>query len=158
MRIGDIEYTRRVVLAQSVINTAVREEISFAVGIKVRALLTRVQVAVDGAAVVTGAQGVWLENGNSIAGGVTNGALQRDVRAFPVYFHDRAISITVEGGLFGVTDMQETMWWKILFPQVTLHIADTTVAAIEGMVTLHYRFAELTDDEIIEIAAQRAQE
>jgi len=152
MRIGDIEYTRHANAATASTNSSVRSLITFALGIKIRALLTRAQVFSADASAVTGQQGVFLENGTSVPTGLSTQGLIDDGRAHPLYITDQALSTNGMGQQVGL----ETMWWKILLPDVRLHYV-STLAVTRFVVTLHYRFVELTDDEIVEIAAQRAQ-
>ncbi len=152
MRIGDIEYTRHTNAATAVTNSSVRTALSFALGIKVRPLLTRVQVGSADASAVTGQQGVFLENGQSVPTGLSTQGLIDDGRVHPLYLTDQALATN---GM-GQQVMLETMWWKILMPDIRIHWV-STLAVTRFVATLHYRFVELTDDEIIEIAAQRAQ-
>ena len=154
MRIGDLEYTRHINMTTVAANTPFIAPVSFAVGIKVRPLLTRVQVHPSGASAVTGSQGVFLENGDGIVAGQTFGTLMADSRALPLWTHDNAISA---GGFVGTVVSFETTWWKLLLPTIQVMLVDVIISTVETNVILHYRFAELTDDEIIEIAAQRAQ-
>lgn len=154
MKIGDLEYTRHVNGTTVGANTPLIIPVSFAVGIKIRPLLTRVQVHPTGASAVTGSQAVFLENGNGIVAGQTLGTLLTDTRAWPLWTHDNAISA---GGFVGTVTSFESTWWKLLLPDIQVIIVDVIITAVEVNVNLHYRFAELTDDEIIEIAAQRAQ-
>ncbi len=153
MRIGDIEYTRSFASTTAVANTSVRQSLRFAVGIKVRALMTRVQCFQPTAGAGTGGAGVFLENGGSVPAALSIAALADDERAMPVFMYDQALSTN---GL-ATTPMFESLWWKILLPDVTMHFVSSVLAAATFRGTLHYRFAELTDDEIVEIAAQRAQ-
>ncbi len=154
MKIGDIEYTRSV--HKGVIGTldeSERVELSFALGIQIRPLLTRVQVTALSGSAVSQTAIVSMENGSAMGAGLSTAALFREERAFPLWARRTTL---VTSGINARTGPWETMWWKILLPDVTLHFAETTVVH-EWHVVLHYRFAELTSDEIVEIAAQRAQ-
>ena len=153
MRIGDIEYTKSVVHGIAVATTPETERIEFAIGIRIRPLLVRVQVNIEtiGAA-ATNQIRVYLENGDA-AVPANSAAMPVDVRLMPI--GTLSWFLTTSGFSAWQTPI-ETNWWKLLMPTVTLHYEGTNVA--ESIKTvLHYRFAELTDDEIIEIAAQRAQ-
>lgn len=153
MQIGDVEYTRYIEgPVGAVIQESRNVDVSFAVGIKVRALLTRVGCFNVTAQAITGAQACFLENGQSIGATLTLGALLGDGRALPLHMTDYALSTN---GM-GISRPFETMWWKILQPEVRLHSVGTTLAATQFLYVLHYRFATLTDDEIVEIAAQRS--
>ncbi len=152
MRIGDIEYAVRVRLAPGIANTSVLSRIQFALGIKVRPLLTRVQAWNLGASAATGGQLIGLENGNSINTGITLAALRDDTRMLPVWAQDNALATNGMG--FAIPF--ESTWWKILMPEITIHGVSLLAPVLQSIVTLHYRFAELTDDEIVEIAAQRS--
>lgn len=154
MRIGETEFTRRFNLDQTVIDTSVFGDISFAVGIKVRALLTRIQATIMDAGAITGRGSVFWENGQGVPAAQTAATLEADDRLFNIANHEGALSTN---GFNIVTGPVETTWWKILLPDTRFHIVHNTIAAFGAIVTLHYRFAELSDDEILEIAAQRAQ-
>ncbi len=153
MRIGDIEYTRRLVGSTAVANSSVRVATSFALGIKVRPLLTRVQVWPFDAGAGTGGQAVFFENAQDVATALTIATLRDDARLHPIYVNDQALSTN---GLAQVVGFEST-WWKILMPDMRIHFVSSVLASWSAVVNLHYRFVELTDDEIIEIAAQRAQ-
>ncbi len=153
MRIGDIEYTRGLTISTAAANSSVRGLLNYALGIKIRPLLTRVQCFIVDAGAGTGGQGIFLENGTAIDPGITLAALAADLRSHPLYISDQALSTN---GM-AITRGFESTWWKILMPDVRIHAVSTVLAAMTISITLHYRFAELTDDEIIEIAAQRAQ-
>lgn len=156
MRIGDVEYTRSVVHANlATLNESEIETVNFAIGIKIRALLTRVQVTQRLSGVTTEGNSVFLENGDAIGAGITEAQLFSDVRAFPIYQQRNSLSTN---GMTNYWGPRETLWWKILLPTVRIHFVDTVATSQSWQCVLHYRFAELTDDEIIEIAAQRAQE
>jgi hypothetical protein len=154
MQVGDLEFTRHVNITTDVANESMHETVSFAVGIKTRPLLTRVGVFPSGASAVTGTQAVFLENGVQIAENSTFGTLALDARAIPLWMHDNAISAT---GFVGTVVPFQTDWWKLLLPDIQIIVVDVILSAVEVNVTLHYRFATLTDDEILELAAQRAQ-
>lgn len=153
MRIGDIEYTRHFTLITNTVNESIVQNISFALGIKVRPLLTRVGVFCTSAQAITGLIEAYLENSEDIAAGITGNALEADQRAHPIWMMDFALATS---GM-GFTMPFQTDWWKLLMPNIQIHLVASTLAVAEIVGTLHYRFAELTDDEIIEIAAQRAQ-
>jgi hypothetical protein len=153
MRIGDLEYTRRVFLQPGVADTSVNTNVVFAVGIKVRPLLTRVLVAPIGALAVTGGQLIGLENGNSVPSALSLTGLRDDARVLPLWSWDNALATN---GMGFVAPFEST-WWKLLLPNIQIHAA-SLILGVQAIVVLHYRFAELTDDEIVEIAAQRAQE
>lgn len=153
MKIGDIEYTRTLRIGLSGANSSEFATINFALGIKVRPLLTRVGVFPLGADAVTGGQFVAFENGAAIAAGITLANLRADLRVHPIYSTDMAL---VTSGISQVVPFEST-WWKILMPDVRVHGVSVNSAIGDYRVELHYRFAELTDDEIIEIAAQRSQ-
>ena len=153
MRIGDLEYTRHVEIDTTVALISVNSLVSYAVGIKVRPLLTRVQVTMHTAGAVSGSAGVFLENGESVPVGLDFNALLNDARVSPLAFLQKSL---VTSGFPNVLYPVETMWWKLLLPTIALHFVAPN-AGDDASVILHYRFAELTDDEIIEIAAQRAQ-
>lgn len=153
MRIGDIEYTRNInvnaVGATSEIST-----VNFALGMKIRPLLVRVGVAMKTVSAATTDWGVFLENATDAGAGSTTAQMLTDVRMFTLYYQRQTLStngMSVTGPM-----PHQTLWWKMLLPQIQIH----TIAVAAGddiNIVLHYRFAELTDDEIIEIAAQRAQ-
>ena len=152
MNIGDVEYTitgSRTLTANLV---SEREEINFAVGIKVRALLVRATVAMDIASVVNFQAGIYLENGTSLAEGVNANALFNEVRLIPLIHRSARIATS---GVFDLQGPKETLHWKILQPQISIHFVGP-LAADDFRWTLAYRFAELTDNEIVEIAAQRS--
>ena len=153
MRIGDIEYTRRNQMSTGAINISTIVNLSFALGIKIRPLLTRALVVCHSALAISGQLAVYFENGQNLAGGIGSGILEADTRLFPLWVQDGAL---VTSG-FMQTYPFESTWWKILLPDVRLHAVSSAVAVSAFTVVLHYRFATLTDDEIIEIAAQRAQ-
>jgi hypothetical protein len=154
MRIGDIEYTRRIDMSTGgVANVSSIVDVQFALGIKIRPLWTRAQVAMGDASAITGSLAVFFENATSVAGAASAGALNAEPSLFPIYFQDYALSTN---GI-GISAMFESTWWKLLLPQIRLHLVASTLTGVQAIITLHYRFAELTDDEIVEIAAQRAQ-
>lgn len=152
MKIGDVEYTRNVSLIQAVVQESAIVDLSFAVGIKVRALLTRVDAFNSTAQAITGGQSCYFENSQSIGPGATQGELRDNPNMLPLHVTDYALSTN---GM-GIARSNTTLWWKILMPEIRIHIVGTTLAATRYELTLHYRFAELTDDEIVEIAAQRS--
>lgn len=155
MRIGDVEYTRSIVHANlASANVSEVERIHFALGIKIRPLLTRVQVTNRIQGVATGGTTVFLENGDAVNAGLSEVNLYADERALPIYQNRNQLSTE---GMTNFWGPRETLWWKILLPQVRIHFVDSVITSTQWRVVLHYRFAELTDDEIIEIAAQRAQ-
>lgn len=154
MRIGEVEYTRRFNLDQTVINTSAFGDIAFALGIKIRALLTRVHCTIMDQGAITGRGSVFFENSQMVAGAQTAATLEADDRLFSIGNSEAAL---VTSGFPTITGPVETQWWKILLPDTRFHIVHNTIAGFGAVVTLHYRFAELTDDEIVEIAAQRAQ-
>lgn len=151
MRVGDLEFMARVQLAAGAADTSTFATINFALGIRTRPLLTKVQVFPFGATAVTSAQGVFLENGAAIAAGQSLAALRTDARLSPIWSQDSALSTN---GM-GLTFPFQTDWSTILQPDVRIHEAQTVAATGIYVVLLHYRFAELTPDEIVEIAAQR---
>ncbi len=156
MRIGDIEYTRTVIHTNlAAANASEVEIINFAVGIKVRALLTRIQVTNRIQGVATGGTTVSFENGDSVGAGLTEVQMYSDLRLFPVYQNRNQLSTN---GMVNFWGPRETTWWKLLFPTVRLHFVDSVITGTQWKCVLHYRFATLTDDEITEIAAQRSQE
>lgn len=153
MRIGDVEYTRHVGIDQAAGGVTQGVEVQFAVGIKIRALLVRTSTTLRNLVALTNDAGAWLENGNAIAAGLSVGAMMADSRAFTIAFERRTL---LTSGFPVVQYPREVKFWKILLPTVTIH-ANLATAGDDTEVILHYRFAELTDDEIVEIAAQRAQ-
>lgn len=153
MKIGDIEYTRKVRVVTDTATESENTQVSFAVGVKLRALLTRVSVHPAGASAVTNAQGVYMENGQDLAEDLSIGQLQLDNRALPLWTHDDALATNGMGSVVSF----ESLWWKILMPGIQIIAVTSVLASISVEVLLHYRFAELTPDEVIEIAAQRSQ-
>lgn len=153
MKIGDIEYTRKVGVLTDTLQESEFTQVNFALGIQIRPLLTRVSCYLATAQAVTGNQIVFLENGDAIAETQTAAALIADARALPIHDIDTALSTN---GM-GFSWPHESTWWKILLPTVRIHLVATVLSVSRVMVLLHYRFAELTADEIVEIAAQRAQ-
>ncbi len=156
MRIGDIEYTRVIQFgAQGTVNESELIDVSFALGIKIRPLLVRTLVAAaDVVGATTGGYGCFFENSREIPSDSTLNALVADERAHPLFTVRQVLNTN------GMTQLvpQERTWWKILLPNIRLHsVATAQTAVVNVSVTLAYRFAELTDDEIVEIAAQRAQ-
>jgi len=103
---------------------------------------------------VTGGQGVWFENSNDVDAGATLAATRSDTRLLPIWTQDNALATNGMGQVVSF----EMLWWKILLPQVRLHAVSVTTGVLDAVVLLSYRFAELTDDEIVEVAAQRAQQ
>lgn len=154
MRIGEVEYTRRFNVDQTVIDTSGFADITFAVGIKIRPLLTRIQATIMDAAAITGRGSVMFENSQQVGAAQTAATLDADDRLFPIANVDQALATNGMGRIVGPI---ETQWWKILLPDTRFHIVHNTIAGFGAVVVLHYRFAELTDDEVVEIAAQRAQ-
>lgn len=152
MQIGDIEYTREIFFEPSAA-TSESVNVSYALGIQIRPLLVRTQVSYQFLSAATSEAIVALENGNGIPQGLTGAALMADNRAHLLYFQRRTL---VTSGLANYVGPHELLWWKILLPDVTLHFVPDTVDA-NVKVSLHYRFATLSDQEIVEIAAQRAQ-
>jgi hypothetical protein len=127
-------------------------DVSFATGIKVRPLLTRVQAGTVGKLATSDSYGVFLENGDDVGAGFSiDGLLADENRVHPLYISRITL---VTSGISNIACMFETQWWKILMPNVRVHFVGPDTE--ELFATLHYRFAELTDDEIVEIAAQRA--
>jgi len=152
VRIGDIEYTRTINNGDYGTVSEITP-VSFALGIKVRPLLVRTQVTRQPNTTATSSGGCWLENGSSVPAGLTATLCLEEPRLFPLDFMRQ--TLTTSGVGLGQWPTELT-WWKILLPDVSIHFVGNA-AAEEGQCTLHYRFVELTDDEIIEIAAQRAQ-
>lgn len=152
MRIGDLEYTE-VIDHVNLATTSLGENVNFSTGPKIRPLLTRAQVTMNLIGVTTLDAGVWLENDQQIGDGSTTVTLMEDQRAFPLYHVRQSISTN---GAFVLTTPWETLWWKLLMPRVRVH-AIGYASGDEAVTVLHYRWVELTDDEIIEVAAQRSQ-
>lgn len=151
MRIGDIEYTRSVAARLTGATSEIRD-VGFATGIKVRPLLTRVQAGTKGGIATSDSYGVFLENGEEVAAGFSIDSLMADEsRTHPLYI---ARMTLVTSGISNIDCLKETLWWKILMPSIRIHFVGPNTE--EMFCTLHYRFAELTADEIVEIAAQRA--
>lgn len=151
MRIGDIEYTQRGILTNTVGNASEFFTLAFAVGLKIRPLITRISVFPLGASAVTGGQGVWFENGNLEDAGQTLAAMRLNANLLPLWTQDNALATN---GMGMVVPFENT-YWKIAQPQVRFHGVSTVIAILDAVVVMHYRFAELTPDEVIEIAAQR---
>lgn len=153
MRISDIEYTR--VINWNVAGTTSElETVNFALGIQIRPILVRAQCSIKTVGVTTLDWGVWMENGESVGAGSTSAAMLTDSRLFPLLFQRQSIStngMSVTGPY-----PHETNWWKLMLPTVQVFAIGAAIGDDIACV-LHYRFAELTSDEIIEIAAQRAQ-
>lgn len=153
MRIGDVEYTRHVGIDQASGGTTQGVAVQFAVGIKVRALLVRASTTLRNLVAITNDAGAWFENGDAVAAGLSTGAMLADSRTITLAFQRQTL---VTSGFPTLQYPIEVKFWKILMPTVTIH-SNLATAGDDMEVILHYRFAELTDDEIIEIAAQRAQ-
>lgn len=151
MRIGDVEFTQRGILVNASGNASEFFTLAFAVGLKIRPLITRIGVYPLGAAGATGGQGVWFENGNLVDAGATLATLRSDPNLLPVWTWDAAL---VTSGIATVVPFETTMW-KIAQPQVRFHGVSVNTGVLDAVVVMHYRFAELTPDEVIEIAAQR---
>lgn len=151
MRIGDIEYTRHID-NESVGPSSERQRISFAIGLKIRPLLTRVQVSMPIVGVVSADSGVWFENGEAFPSAQVFSVCMSDNRLMPIFVARRTL---VTSGFPAPEGPKETTWWKILMPTVTIHAFSGTNTPMTTI--LHYRWVELTDDEIVEIAAQRGQ-
>ena len=155
MRIGDIEFTKTLTITPTVADAPEATRVDYALGIKIRPLLVRAQVTEVGGSNFGSAADedrVWLENGDSAAPADALAAAT-DPRLLPLFALGHAF--VTSGGAASLM-MQETNWWKLLLPRITIW-TDLEVTATLVTVVLHYRFAELTDDEIVEIAAQRAQ-
>lgn len=152
MRIGDVGYTR-VVDLDTAGTTSELIPIQFAVGIKVRALMTRITAWMNVIGAVTGSDFIFFENGQAIAAGATFQTILADNRAHVVFAYRQTL---VTSGFPAIVGPVETEWWKILLPDVQFIAVSKTVSS-EVKCSIHYRFAELSDDEIVEIAAQRAQ-
>lgn len=151
MRIGDVEYTKVVKVAIAAADTPQYTDVAFALGIKVRPVLVRTQAGFPAGVGATGNGFILLENGQQSEPG-TKIELTEDERLHWLYGEVRG---TPTEDRF--TGLNELNWFKVLLPQIRLHFAGESTAD-RPFVTLHYRFCELSDDEILEIAAQRAQE
>ena len=150
MRIGDVEYTRSVAARLTGATSEIRS-VSFATGLKARPLLTRVQAGGVGKLATSNSWGVFLENSNDVGAGLSIDSLMADEnRVHPLYIQRMTL---VTSGISNLPGLTETLWWKILMPNIQIHFVGPDTE--EMFATLHYRFAELTDDEIVEIAAQR---
>lgn len=151
MRVGDIEYTRHVTFG--VLGaTSIIVPVDFAVALKFRPVLTRVQSTIPNTSAIVETYGVFIENGNEVPAGLTVPAMLTEARLIPLRVNRRVL---VTSGFPETDDPHELNFWKILSPNVSLHAA--SFANPNCTVILHYRFAELTDDEIVSIAQQRAQ-
>lgn len=153
MKIGDIEYTRNINFNMAGTVSEI-EVVNFALGIKIRPLLVRAQVSMKTVSVATTDWGVWFENGTTTGAGSTTAGILTDSRMFNLYYQRQSLStngMSVTGPM-----PHTTWWWKILMPQITIETVGVA-AGDDVQITLSYRFVELTDDEIVEIAAQRAQ-
>lgn len=155
MRLSDIEFTRRIQLDQSVANTAARVTVSFASGVarNIVPFMTRCHVWVSDIAAITGRFGVGFENGQTIGAGVGVDSILEDLRIQVVYGGDAAL---VTSGFPTQLGPIETNWHTILLPEVNFHGGHSTLASWSAGVNIHYRFAELTDDEVVSLAAQRS--
>ena len=153
MQVSELEFTRHVSAGVASAGSSAAAEVGFALGIRIRPLLTRVQAWPQDASAATGAMGAWLENGNDVPTGATFATLQADSRLAPVWMMDYALATN---GM-GMAVPFESTWWKLLQPDVRIHVVSSVLTNFDITVILHYRFAELTGDEIIELAAQRAQ-
>lgn len=152
MKIGDLEYHKTIVHAFAAATTPESEDIGFALGIRIRPLLVRTHVTIEviGAA-ATNQIRCYLENGASVVPADT-AAMQNDPRLMAI--GHLSWFLTTSG--FDVwVPPKELNWSMLLRPTVRIHFEGTSTAE-RVKTTLFYRFAELTSDEIVELAAQRA--
>ncbi len=151
MIIGDLEFTRHVPHDQ-VAAEGESVNVAFAVGQTLRALLVRTQVTVNTVHAITGSSGVFFENGNAVADALSFQLMLRDSRLIPLFFERRVL---VTSGFPVVVTPWELRFWKLLIPDVTVHFHGPVTQ--QAVAILHYRFAELTPAEVLDVASQRAQ-
>ncbi|KKK54340.1 hypothetical protein LCGC14_3085750, partial [marine sediment metagenome] len=123
MRVGDIEYTRKVV-ARLVGATSEVRDVQFALGIKVRPLLVRTQTSFKNGSAVSESGGAFFENSQGIGAGTSVDALIADeLDAIPLLVYGKRL---VTSGFQSFQGPVELLHWKILMPQVRLHFVGFT--------------------------------